>query len=85
MNDNFWEENKDEAKHNLRLGSSYPPVQLFLDMMEISKINSREPLTKTVILSDGKEVDIEILLETDKDKFAKNLKEAIDAKTDDSD
>jgi len=74
---NFWETDKDEA-NNIKLGSSYPPVKLFISAMEIAKLNSLEAVVKSIILSDGKEFDLEMYLETDRNKFTKDLREALD-------
>ena len=73
----FWEDGKGEDE-GIKMGSSFPPVSLFLDMVEISTINAKEPLVKTVILSDGKELDIHIMLNTDRGEFNRSLREAID-------
>lgn len=74
---NFWEDEKSE-QDVLKLGTAYPPVRLYLTAIEIARLNSLEPVVKTIILSDGKELDIEIILETDRNKFAKDLREALD-------
>lgn len=75
--DNFWETEKSEDEV-LNLGTSYPPVKVYLTAIEIARLNSLEAVVKSVILSDGKEVDLEIFLETDRNKFAKDLREALD-------
>jgi hypothetical protein len=58
-------------------GSTYPPVKIFLDMAEIAGLNSLKPVYKKVILTDGKELDLEFYLETDKNAFSKHLREAL--------
>jgi len=73
---NFWVDEKEETD-NLKLGSSYPPVKIFISAIEIAKLNSLDGMFKTVILSDGKELDLEIYLETDRDVYAQQLKEVI--------
>jgi len=76
-NKNFWEEEKSEVDL-LKLGSAYPPVRVYLTAIEIARLNSLEAVVKSIILSDGKELDLEIFLETDRNKFAKDLREALD-------
>lgn len=76
-NKNFWEK-EDSETDLLKLGSSYPPLRVYLTMIEIAKLNSLEAVVKSVILSDGKELDLELFLETDRNKFAKDLREALD-------
>lgn len=76
MGENYWEPEVNEAD-KLRMGSSYPPVKFYISAIDIAKLNSKDSLVKTIILSDGKEVDLEIYLETDKDIFTKELREAI--------
>jgi hypothetical protein len=76
---NFWE-NDGEEVDNLKMGTTYPPVRVFLTAIDIARLNSLEPVVTTIILSDGKEVDLEIFLETDRNKFAKDLREALDEK-----
>lgn len=66
----FWKEDTT----SLRLGEVYPPVGLKLSMIDIAKVNSLEPVVKHVILSDGKELDVHILLDTDRDVFARDLR-----------
>lgn len=78
MNDNFWVDEEEGKEKDLKLGSQYPPVQVFLNLIEISKLNTAQAVIKSIILSDGKEVDLELILETDRDKFAKDLREVID-------
>ena len=73
----FWGEGESESE-NLRMGSAYPPVELFLTMIDIGRINAKEPLVKTVILSDGKELDINVMLSTDRDEFHRDIREIID-------
>ena len=74
---NFWEEDESEVDL-LKLGSAYPPVKVYLTTIEIARLNSLEAVVKPIILSDGKELDLEIILETDRNKFAKDLREALD-------
>ena len=79
MSDNFWIEDEEETKaRNLNLGSSYPPVKVFISAVQIGRINSKVPVVIPVILSDGKELDLEIILDTDRDKFARDLRESIE-------
>lgn len=77
MEDNFWE-NQTNDKDRLRLGTSYPPVNVYLTLLEISKMNSGDPIVKTVILSDGKEVDIHFRIDMDRNSFAKDLRGILD-------
>ena len=74
---NFWEKDQSEADI-LKLGTSYPPIKVFITAIDIARLNSLEAVVQTVILSDGKEVDLEIFLETDRNKFAKDLREVLD-------
>lgn len=73
---NFWEDEKDEAD-NLKLGSSYPPVKVYITAIDLAQLNSLEPVMRSVILADGKELDIELLLETNRDEFAKDLRKVL--------
>jgi hypothetical protein len=78
MEDNFWDES---GSKDHKFGSDYPPVKLYVSMIDISKLNVSVPVVKTVILSDGKEIDVEMILETDRDTFSRDLKsEVIDDK-----
>ncbi|PIR43292.1 hypothetical protein COV24_03470 [candidate division WWE3 bacterium CG10_big_fil_rev_8_21_14_0_10_32_10] len=77
--ENFWESSEGSSK-GMRLGSTMPPIKIYLSIIEIGKLNSRVPFVKTVFLADGKEVDIEFYLETDRDSFTRDLKEVIDDK-----
>jgi len=77
MVDNFWEDSTSEVE-NFKLGAGYPPVQVFLTMIDIAKLNSLHSIFKPVILSDGKELDVELKLETDRDQFSKDLRKVLD-------
>jgi len=74
---NFWETSEEEVD-NLKMGTSYPPIKVYISAMQIAKLNSLEPVVKSIILSDGKEMDLEMYLETDRNTFAKEMREAID-------
>ena len=81
MAESFWDPNADEIE-NLRMGSSYPPVKIYLTSIDLAKLNSADPVMVTAILSDGKEVDLELYLETDRDKFSKDLRGVLDENQD---
>lgn len=74
---NFWEDGADETE-NLKLGSTYPPVKVFLSAIIIARLNSNEPVMVPIMLSDGKELDLEIRLETDRDVFSKDIRKVLD-------
>jgi len=81
--DNFWQKENDEVD-NLKLGSAYPPVKIYISAIDLAGLNSLEPVMLSVILSDGKELDIELMLETNRDEFAKDLRKVLDEANEDS-
>lgn len=51
-----------------------PTIDLFLTIIEISKINGRAPVKKSVILPDGHEVVLNVILNTDRATFGEELR-----------
>lgn len=84
MADNFFQDQKGEDE-GFRMGSELLPVDLSLTMVEIANLNSGSPLLRTIILSDGQELDLNIFLETDRQVLSKAIKEAVNEATKDSD
>jgi hypothetical protein len=75
----------DRAEHeNFRMGSDLTPIELPLTMVEIARLNSLSPVIRTVILSDGQEVDLYITLTTDRKVLGREIKEVINEVVKDS-
>lgn len=74
---NFFDAVEDDTEKPMRLGSDLLPIKIYLTMMDIAQINSNVPFTKTVILSDGREIDVELYLDVDREAFTKGLRGVI--------
>ena len=64
---NFWE-TLDEGE--------IPSVDVYLTMVDIASVNSYSPTKKSIILPDGHEIILNIVLDTDREKFGDDLRKA---------
>ena len=50
---------------------------MHLSILDIAKLNTQKPVIKQVFLSDGKELVVNVILNTDRDSFAEDFKEVL--------
>jgi hypothetical protein len=73
MAKNLW----DTTEESIRSEENYPPVEVHLSILDIAKLNTQKPVIKQVFLSDGKELVVNVILNTDRDSFAEDFKEVL--------
>lgn len=60
-----------------RMGSELVPVKLELSMIDIAALNSKKALLKSIILSDGQELDLHIFLGANPDILHAQIQEVL--------